>query len=1131
MDLLRDAQLEVSFYDQVSGGPTATDVDFGHSPARLILPPSERFSPTPLRRSGSSNSMTSTASSSRSTVADGSSSDWSSDEAVFLGPQTDRERSYVARLNRPLSKAGSASSRRTPAIANKRKGEWQTPGGSRVGAHPLKKRDSCEFHRRRTLVFSKREVNVVEADGSTSKRRLSGWQGGFYEKGTESPLRANAVPPSTSRDDAHWRRDSGSASSSRNRQARDDPFIVDQLSQAPLLPSWHLDEIPQQSEVEGPAVDQLLDQDTKTADDLDPATLNLAISPISSSAGTIQAEDQRIDSAVEVAPTPENAANLTDSPASASERLEESPRQTRADDTDLASSIPLRSFTSASPVSARVHEAEPKEEKGETPSPCTARAEIAQPSSSEDPLPHSSPTQGQTTLPSNGELQSQGEEPTSRQMTPAAADASPTLPTLTETESTREGSRSPMEVPAFPPSKATIPVDAGPTSPVVSSQSPFTPDLLPIGTPSALRPTVAATPLALGDAPEAPADLSFDPDSPLPVQRGRRTSLRLASNPARTPFDENSPSTNAFSGLIASPVAKVITISPEEIAAPATPVLNRSPLKATTPGRLNALGESTTANMITPQRLMTPRLPPAPSSALRSPLGLKTWDPTASVKKSRAMEEKATARQAAISNQLSAIAASTLSVSRMGFLPAATPRRTPLKLASQQPSTAPLSRPANKVLGASNAPSRLAVKLEPENKVQSSSLIATAEPRTPSAAVVPNLLPASEPAHHSATKPPALSASTSSISSGPAPRLNVREFLAAKKSGIPHVRRVPSASSTSSATSATSMQRAPSSLASPARRLAPNPIGARQFISRTTSAQRPTTPTRPISRLRQALKASQQAQPRIAGRPFEVARPIKPSSEPKQAIAEREDAQVAAINTASDLRDDPTAVSPAPAPASPPRPSISVERPRRVQTAVRSAQPQVRQYVPKAAAAALAARATGSQSSKPARQLTETELKNLTSFHTARNEVYFCSIARNVHKREGPRPPSPNKVRTIAEREEEERKLSRERRARKRESRKSNGDTDGEWDSAGSDAEVMVHTKHIRGPGDDEDYATPARPGKGRKSQKPSDAARVRWDKGLVVRSDGPRAGKLPAERRPLKSCLRHQVRLGRADL
>lgn len=159
------------------------------------------------------------------------------------------------------------------------------------------------------------------------------------------------------------------------------------------------------------------------------------------------------------------------------------------------------------------------------------------------------------------------------------------------------------------------------------------------------------------------------------------------------------------------------------------------------------------------------------------------------------------------------------------------------------------------------------------------------------------------------------------------------------------------------------------------------------------------------------------------------------------------------------------------------------------------------------------------------------ELVTITELNTARNEVYFCTLDRNIIKKEGPRPESPSKVRTIAEREEEERKLSREARAKRRGTGTRSGESSDQEGSEGvlSLAELLPPLKHVRGAGEDEDYQTPARLLKrGRKSVAASGAGDdpspthgpkrkksrvtlskavpeagedkyVRWDKALIV--------------------------------
>lgn len=159
------------------------------------------------------------------------------------------------------------------------------------------------------------------------------------------------------------------------------------------------------------------------------------------------------------------------------------------------------------------------------------------------------------------------------------------------------------------------------------------------------------------------------------------------------------------------------------------------------------------------------------------------------------------------------------------------------------------------------------------------------------------------------------------------------------------------------------------------------------------------------------------------------------------------------------------------------------------------------------------------------------ELGTITKLNTARNEVYYCTLDRNIVKKDGPRPESPSKVRTIAEREEEEKKLGREARATRRGTGTRSGDCSSDPEGGErphSLAELLPPLKHVRGAGEEEDYQTPARPLKrGRKSAVTSGADYpsptsgpkrkksrvtlskavlesredkfVRWDKGLVV--------------------------------
>jgi len=124
------------------------------------------------------------------------------------------------------------------------------------------------------------------------------------------------------------------------------------------------------------------------------------------------------------------------------------------------------------------------------------------------------------------------------------------------------------------------------------------------------------------------------------------------------------------------------------------------------------------------------------------------------------------------------------------------------------------------------------------------------------------------------------------------------------------------------------------------------------------------------------------------------------------------------------------------------------------------------------------------------------ELKTTTDRNTMRNQVYFCAIDRQVVHVAGPRPPSPtSKIRTTADRDEEQKKNSRENRAKRRGARESGASTE-----AGSpDRPIIQRVEQIRGPGDDEDWKTPARP---MKKAKLREEKNVKWDRGLVIIHD-----------------------------
>lgn len=144
------------------------------------------------------------------------------------------------------------------------------------------------------------------------------------------------------------------------------------------------------------------------------------------------------------------------------------------------------------------------------------------------------------------------------------------------------------------------------------------------------------------------------------------------------------------------------------------------------------------------------------------------------------------------------------------------------------------------------------------------------------------------------------------------------------------------------------------------------------------------------------------------------------------------------------------------------------------------------------------------------------ELKTTTDRNTMRNQVYLCAIDRQIVHVPGPRPPSPtSKIRTAADRAEEEKKKSREHRAKRR----------GISGQEGSpERPVIEKVERARGPGDEEDWTTPARPAK---KAKVGIVKSVKWDRELVIiRDDGsgvcPPASETTDE--PKRSCVRTKV-------
>jgi hypothetical protein len=145
-----------------------------------------------------------------------------------------------------------------------------------------------------------------------------------------------------------------------------------------------------------------------------------------------------------------------------------------------------------------------------------------------------------------------------------------------------------------------------------------------------------------------------------------------------------------------------------------------------------------------------------------------------------------------------------------------------------------------------------------------------------------------------------------------------------------------------------------------------------------------------------------------------------------------------------------------------------------------------------------------------------TALKDLTISNTARNQQYLIAkLETEVVRKEGVRPESPAvKVRTVVQRQTEEKMKQRAERAIRR-ARRSDGDmassdiegsSDVGYSSTCEDRSEAL-TKHQRGPGDEEDYETPERTDRYKKTklfveadnQSGEPERRVKWDRGLFT--------------------------------
>ncbi|KAH9484321.1 hypothetical protein JR316_0003802 [Psilocybe cubensis] len=149
-----------------------------------------------------------------------------------------------------------------------------------------------------------------------------------------------------------------------------------------------------------------------------------------------------------------------------------------------------------------------------------------------------------------------------------------------------------------------------------------------------------------------------------------------------------------------------------------------------------------------------------------------------------------------------------------------------------------------------------------------------------------------------------------------------------------------------------------------------------------------------------------------------------------------------------------------------------------------------------------------------------TALKDLTTSNTVHNQKYLAAkLETEVVRREGIRPESPAmKVRTVLQRQQDEREKQRAERAQRRSRRSGElldedmeGSSDVGYSSLGEEhgADEEQQVKHQRGAGDEEDYVTPERPlkhlkrtrlfGDPEEEEPEPPKRRVKWDRGLFT--------------------------------
>jgi len=181
--------------------------------------------------------------------------------------------------------------------------------------------------------------------------------------------------------------------------------------------------------------------------------------------------------------------------------------------------------------------------------------------------------------------------------------------------------------------------------------------------------------------------------------------------------------------------------------------------------------------------------------------------------------------------------------------------------------------------------------------------------------------------------------------------------------------------------------------------------------------------------------------------------------------------------------------------------------------------------------------------------MSATALKALTSSNTVKNQQTVALFAMEVIRKEGLRPESPTvKIRTILQRQREEKHQQRKERAERRARRSDEGwggsDTEGVIEHSDQLLDVDDHdrtgdgmaTMHGRGPGDDEDYETPEKQRAVKRLRFGEDAheemksaKQVKWHRGLstaVCLDDIHPKPRAPSNHVIAKGCLAPSVKV-----